>query len=80
MSVRHGSIVLCLAAASAACLAGAFVLPFARAEFALEMPFWMPDAMAARVRAWLVKAGRIPIGDQYLWGIIRGLFRGLAEP
>lgn len=66
---------LSLLAGATAALAAAFALPFVRADFALELPPWLPEAIAGRVRIWLVEKGRIPIGDHYLGGVIHQLFR-----
>lgn len=67
-------VALSLVATATVCLVGAFRLPFMHSEFSLELPGWMPDPIASRVRLWLIDRGRIPVGDHYLWGVIRKLF------
>jgi hypothetical protein len=59
---------------AAAFLIAAFWLPFMHAEFTLALPSWMPRPLAAHVREWLIAKGRLPVGDHYLWGVIRNLF------
>jgi hypothetical protein len=60
--------------AAALSLGAAFCFPFVSSAFCLELPAWMPNAMAGRIREYLIATARIPVGDHYLWGIIRDLF------
>lgn len=62
---------------SAAALAGAFALPLIHASFNLVLPEWLPNVfdLHNKIRHWLIESGRLPIGDQYLWGIIVRLFQ-----
>jgi len=73
-AVPPAVVVQVLVALAAVCLVGAFWLPFMHAEFSLNLPAWIPRPLAARMREWLIIKGRIPVGDQYLWGVIRNLF------
>lgn len=59
---------------AAASLAAAFLLPFVSSAYFLQLPPWLPNAIAGRVREYLISTARIPVGDHYLWGIIRDLF------
>lgn len=59
---------------AAVLLAAAFSLPFVSSTFCLKLPGWLPNAIAGRVREYLIATARIPVGDHYLWGIIRDLF------
>lgn len=70
---RRGA-ALGLTAVAAGSLAAAFRLPFVRAELVLAFPVWVPDAVAAAVRDWLAATAHVPVGRQYLWGVIRRLF------
>lgn len=70
---RWSSAAVVLVVAAAIALVGAFTQPFLRAEFSAQLPTWMPDALAERVRLWMIQAGKLPVGDQYLWGVIRTL-------
>jgi hypothetical protein len=59
---------------AAVSLAAAFSLPFVSSAFCLQLPGWLPNAIAGRVREYLIATARIPVGDHYLSGIIRDLF------
>ncbi len=51
-----------------------FCLPFIHSNFRLDMPGWLPHRLASSIHQLAIDKGRIPIGHQYLIGIIRELF------
>ena len=63
-------------ALSALLLAGAFYFPFIKSSFNVDFPDWLPDwfGLHDELRDWIVKKGKIPVGNQYLLGIIKSLF------
>lgn len=71
--VQRRTLAFSLILAAAGCLIGAFGLPLVHSEFRLQFPGWLPAMIAARVCAHLIEAGRIPVGDRYLWQVTRDL-------
>ena len=63
-----------LSTAAAICLAGAFLLPFVEARFALRLPPWVPQFLATEIRTWLVAQGKLPVGEFSLSRMIEELF------
>lgn len=57
-------------------LVAAYCYPFMYSEFVLDMPFWLPNFLAGKMQDWIICKGKIPIGPQYLFGIVRDLFFG----
>lgn len=69
---RRQLAVGCLLAAFL-CWVLAFQLPFLASEFTLTFPGWVPNILQDRLRSWMIERGRMPVGEQYLWGIISRL-------
>lgn len=61
---------------SAILLIGAFYYPFIKSTFSVDFPDWIPNwfSLHKELEEWIVKKGRIPVGYQYLLGIIKSLF------
>lgn len=61
---------------SAVLLAAAFYFPFIKSSFHIDFPDWLPDwfGLQDELRDWIVKKGKIPVGKQYLFEIIKSLF------
>lgn len=79
MNIRTGAdsiAALFLCAISSAALVGAFWTPFMFARFELVLPDYIPNlfGLHQKIRDWLIQTGGVPVGPQYLWPIIRGLF------
>jgi hypothetical protein len=62
--------------ASAVLLIGAFHYPFIKSSFSVDFPDWLPDwfGLYDELEEWIIKKGKIPVGNQYLLGIIKSLF------
>jgi len=67
-----GVAIIC----SAILLIGAFYYPFIKSTFSVDFPDWIPDwfSLHKELEEWIVKKGKIPVGNQYLLGIIKSLF------
>ena len=75
--IEHSSILAAIAIVfSALFLIGAFYFPFIKANFSVDFPDWIPDwfGLYDELEEWIIKKGRIPVGNQYLFGIIKSLF------
>ncbi len=61
---------------SALLLIGAFYYPFIKSTFSVDFPDWIPNwfSLHDELEEWIVKKGKIPVGNQYLLGIIKSLF------
>jgi hypothetical protein len=61
---------------SALLLIGAFYYPFIKSTFSVDFPEWIPNwfSLHDELEEWIVKKGKIPVGNQYLLGIIKSLF------
>jgi hypothetical protein len=61
---------------SAILLIGAFYYPFIKSTFSVDFPDWIPNwfSLHKELEEWIVKKGKIPVGNQYLLGIIKSLF------
>jgi len=61
---------------SALLLIGAFYFPFIKANFSVDFPDWIPNwfGLYDELEQWIIKKGKIPVGNQYLIGIIKSLF------
>jgi len=61
---------------SALLLIGAFYYPFIKSTFSVDFPDWMPNwfSLHDELEEWIVNKGKIPVGNQYLLGIIKSLF------
>ena len=61
---------------SALLLIGAFYYPFIKSNFSVDFPDWIPNwfSLHDELEEWIVKKGKIPVGNQYLLGIIKSLF------
>ena len=61
---------------SALLLIGAFYFPFIKSNFSVDFPDWIPDwfGLYDELEEWVIKKGKIPVGNQYLLGIIKSLF------
>jgi len=61
---------------SAILLLGAFYYPFIKSTFSVDFPDWIPNwfSLHKELEEWIVKKGKIPVGEQYLFGIIKSLF------
>ena len=61
---------------SALLLIGAFYYPFIKSTFSVGFPDWIPNwfSLHDELEEWIVKKGKIPVGNQYLLGIIKSLF------
>ena len=57
-------------------LIGAFYFPFIESTFSVDFPDWIPNwfDLHDQLEKWIVKKGKIPVGYQYLLGIIKSLF------
>jgi len=57
-------------------LFGAFYYPFIKSTFSVEFPDWIPNwfSLHNELEEWIIKKGKIPVGNQYLLGIIKSLF------
>ncbi len=57
-------------------LIGAFYYPFIKSTFSVDFPDWIPNwfSLHDELDEWIVKKGKIPVGNQYLLGIIKSLF------
>lgn len=62
---------------SAVLLIGAFYYPFIKSTFSVDFPDWIPNwfSLHKELEEWIVKKGKIPVGYQYLLGIIKDLFK-----
>jgi hypothetical protein len=67
-----GVAIIC----SAILLIGAFYYPFIKSTFSVDFPDWIPNwfSLHKELEEWIVKKGKIPVGNQYLLGIIKSLF------
>lgn len=70
--ILAGIAIVC----SAILLVGAFYFPFIKSTFSVDFPDWLPNwfSLHNELEDWIVKKGRIPVGNQYLLGIIKSLF------
>jgi len=61
---------------SALLLIGAFYFPFIKSNFSVDFPDWIPNwfGLYDELEEWIIKKGKIPVGNQYLLGIIKSLF------
>lgn len=61
---------------SAVFLAAAFYYPLIKSSFSIDFPDWLPDwfGLYNELEGWIIKKGKIPVGNQYLLGIIKSLF------
>jgi len=61
---------------SALLLIGAFYYPFIKSTFSVDFPDCIPNwfSLHDELEEWIVKKGKIPVGNQYLLGIIKSLF------
>ena len=61
---------------SAILLIGAFYYPFIKSTFSVDFPDWIPNwfRLHKELEEWIIKKGKIPVGYQYLLGIIKSLF------
>ena len=66
-----GVAIIC----SAILLIGAFYYPFIKSTFSVDFPDWIPNwfSLHKELEEWIVKKGKIPVGNQYLLGIIKSL-------
>jgi hypothetical protein len=75
---KRNSHIIALVAiiCSAILLIGAFYYPFIKSTFSVEFPDWIPNwfSLHKELEEWIVKKGKIPVGYQYLLGIIKSLF------
>lgn len=75
---RNNSHILAAIAivCSATLLVSAFYYPFIKSTFSVDFPDWLPNwfSLHNELEEWIVKKGRIPVGKQYLFGIIKSLF------
>jgi len=57
-------------------LVGALYYPFIKSTFSVDFPDWLPNwfSLHNELEEWVVKKGKIPVGNQYLLGIIKSLF------
>ncbi len=57
-------------------LIAAFYFPFIKSSFRVDFPDWLPDLfnLHNEIEDWIIKKGKIPVGKQYLLGIIKSLF------
>ena len=57
-------------------LIGAFYFPFIQSTFSVDFPDWIPNwfDLHYELEKWIIKKGKIPVGNQYLLGIIKSLF------
>jgi hypothetical protein len=67
-----GAAIIC----SAILLIGAFYYPFIKSTFSVDFPDWIPNwfSLHKELEEWIIKKGKIPVGNQYLLGIIKSLF------
>ena len=70
--IRRASVAL--AAVAAGAFTASFYFPFLRSEFFVDFPFWVPTFLHDPLERWLIDLCDLPVGDQYLWGVIHGLF------
>lgn len=61
---------------SAILLVSAFYYPFIKSTFSVDFPDWLPNwfSLHNELEEWVIKKGKIPVGYQYLMGIIKSLF------
>lgn len=61
---------------SAVFLAAAFYFPLIHSSFEVDFPDWLPDWFGLHndIEKWIIRKGKIPVGEQYLLGIIKALF------
>lgn len=74
---RYSHIIALVAIiCSALLLIGAFYYPFIKSTFSVDFPDWIPNwfSLHKELEEWIVKKGKIPVGYQYLLGIIKSLF------
>ncbi len=74
---RNSHIIALIAIICAAfLLIGALYYPFIKSTFSVDFPDWMPNwfSIHKELEEWIVKKGKIPVGNQYLLGIIKSLF------
>ncbi len=74
---KNSSIIAAVAIiCSALLLIGAFYYPFIKSTFSVDFPDWIPNwfSLHDELEEWIVKKGKIPVGNQYLLGIIKSLF------
>lgn len=71
---RPISVVIIIAAALL--LIFALYYPFIKSSFRVDFPDWLPDLfnLHDEIEEWIIKKGKIPVGKQYLLGIIQSLF------